>query len=408
MPHPTRPPVTQRVRASRDRARPGRHSGSRRIRNAQRRPLTHRPRDSALDVVRRWLTTPHDFDWIFVHHSTRSIHGIIRLVFAGAVLLNATVSMLMLASPNGPSGTPAIVYVFLVLALQIAAMIWVLTGPTPDTKAQFLGFLIFGDVGIASVILLDTPTSALIGTFLFAINGALCTFFLSPRVLLAHLAFTNAVIVLIGTLAYVQNLWGPWDAIAAVLVASGASSGVPVFASIAWSLVSTDAKASDLDSLTGVRNRRGLQNSVEDLWETALATTSPVVVVMIDIDRFKSVNDRFGHDQGDTVIVLVATRLAELFDGHGVLARTGGEEFVAVLTDVDGDVESVVARVTETVHDRQDTIPVTASVGVAVLTPDSSLWSSGPGAIDRATRGADSMMYRAKAAGGHRLLSTFL
>ncbi|KQU04626.1 hypothetical protein ASG56_15025 [Rhodococcus sp. Leaf7] len=354
------------------------------------------------------MTTPHDFDWIFTHHSTRPIHGMIRAVFAAGVLLNAAVSILMLFSPNGPSGTWQIAWVLVVLVLQIAVIVWALTGPVPDTKAQFLGFLIFGDVGITSVILLDTPTSALIGTFLFAINGALCTFFLSPRVLVVHIAFTNSVIILIGAMAYYQDLWGPYDAIAAVLVAAGASSGVSIFASVAWSLVSTDAKASDIDSLTGVANRRGLQNSVEDLWLSAIDRSVPLVVVMVDIDRFKSVNDRFGHEQGDSVIVLFAERLAELFSDHGVVARTGGEEFVAVMTDAAGSLESVVARTNDAVHDREDPIPVTASVGVAVLTPDSPLWQSGPSAIERATRGADSMMYRAKAAGGHRLLSTYL
>lgn len=408
MPHPTHRPRTPLPRAYREQRVQGRHSGSRGRRTSTRSTLTHRPRDSALRVVHRWLTTPHDFDWIFTHHSTRPIHGMIRAVFAAGVLLNAAVSILMLFSPNGPSGTWQIAWVLVVLVLQIAVIVWALTGPVPDTKAQFLGFLIFGDVGITSVILLDTPTSALIGTFLFAINGALCTFFLSPRVLVVHIAFTNSVIILIGAMAYYQDLWGPYDAIAAVLVAAGASSGVSIFASVAWSLVSTDAKASDIDSLTGVANRRGLQNSVEDLWLSAIDRSVPLVVVMVDIDRFKSVNDRFGHEQGDSVIVLFAERLAELFSDHGVVARTGGEEFVAVMTDAAGSLESVVARTNDAVHDREDPIPVTASVGVAVLTPDSPLWQSGPSAIERATRGADSMMYRAKAAGGHRLLSTYL
>ncbi|MGB3771643.1 MAG: GGDEF domain-containing protein [Rhodococcus sp. (in: high G+C Gram-positive bacteria)] len=370
--------------------------------------MTYRPRESTTMVVRRWLTAPHDFDWIFLHHSTRPIHGLIRSVFAGATLLYAVTALLMIMSPNGPQGPYAIGWNIVIFAIQAVLVVYMLVGPVPDRKYQFVILLVFGDVGITSVILLDVPTSAMIGTFLFAINGALCTFFLSPRILIAHIVFSNAVIILIGYLAYAQDLWGVWDASAAVLVAIGSTSSVPLFASIAWFLVSSDAKVSDLDSLTGLLNRRGLQNAVDDLWAVALERSAPVVVFMVDIDRFKSVNDRYGHEQGDTVIKLMADRLSTLFDGRGVIARTGGEEFVMVMTDLDNERDAIANQVNAKVNDADDTIPVTASVGVAVLTTDSPLWSSGPTAIERATRGADSMMYRAKAAGGHRTLVTHL
>ncbi|MBY6367024.1 GGDEF domain-containing protein [Rhodococcoides corynebacterioides] len=263
-------------------------------------------------VFRRWLTTPHDFDWIFVHRSTRPLHGLIKGVVVFGVGLNALVSMLMLGSPYGPSGTAEVTWVMIVLAAQIAVIAWVTFAPTPTRKAQFLGLLLFGDLGITSVILLDTPTSALIGTFLFALNGALCTFFLSARILLAHLAFVNVVIAWIGLQAYLQGLWGINDAVAAVLVASGSVSGVPVFAHIAWSLVSADARASEFDELTGVANRRGLQNAVDELWDVARSRGVSVAVLLVDIDRFKAVNDRFGHDRGDAVIRTVASRLHAL------------------------------------------------------------------------------------------------
>lgn len=357
-------------------------------------------------MFRRWLATPHDFDWIFVHRSTRPLHGLIKGVIASGVALNAVTSMLMLGSSYGPSGTAQVTWVLIVLVAQISVIAWVLLAPTPTRKSQFIGLLLFGDLGITSVILFDTPTSALIGTFLFALNGALCTFFLSARILLAHLAFVNVVIAWIGLQAYLQGLWGINDAVAAVLVASGSVSGVPVFAHIAWSLVSADARASEFDELTGVANRRGLQNAVDELWDLARARGVTVAVLLVDIDRFKSVNDRFGHDRGDAVIRTVASRLHVLLGTRGILARTGGEEFVGVVVDEQGDLHELVNRVTAAVHDPSDDVPVTASVGVAIMAPDSPSWQVGPAAITRATRAADSMMYRAKAAGGDRVLTT--
>ncbi|MGU3433024.1 diguanylate cyclase domain-containing protein [Actinomycetes bacterium M1A6_2h] len=365
-------------------------------------PLGHDP--SAARVIRHWFVTPHDFDWVFVHKSTRPLHRLIRVVFASCVAVYTAVSILMLASPNGPSGAGPRAYVYLVLVLQFATMAWLLFGPLPDRKWQVVAFLIFGDVGLASVILLDVPTSALIGTFLFALTGSLCTFFLGPKLLIAHLVFANVVIVYIGVAAYVQELWGPWDAIAAVLVASSATSGVPIFAHIAWSLVSEDARQSAIDPLTRLANRRGLQNAIDDLWTSAHRNRTAFALVLVDIDRFKSVNDRYGHDQGDAVIVLIADRLSAHFGHFGVVARTGGEEFVAVLVGEPERVGDLVLAVSGILTDRSDPIPVTVSAGAVVLAPDSDAWNSGSHIVNDATRTADSLMYRAKAAGGNRTL----
>ncbi len=362
------------------------------------------PEPSAAQIVRHWFVTPHDFDWVFVHKSTRPLHRLLRVVFAGCVALYAAVSILMLGSPNGPTGTGPVAYVIFVLVLQVGVIVWLLVGPLPDRKWQLVAFLVFGDVGLASVIILDVPTSALIGTFLFAMTGSMCTFFLGPKLLVAHLVFANLVIVYIGAAAYVQGLWGPWDAIAAVLVASGATSGVPIFAQIAWSLVSEDARQSEVDPLTRAKNRRGLQNAIEDLWAVAHDKQLAFALVLVDIDRFKAVNDRYGHDQGDAVIVLVAERLCSHVGTSGVVARTGGEEFVAVLVGETEQLCALALEVSETLTHRSDPIPVTVSAGAVVLPPGSAAWKSGSKVVNAATRAADSHMYRAKSSGGNRTM----
>ncbi|CCQ13913.1 Hypothetical membrane protein [Rhodococcus sp. AW25M09] len=308
----------------------------------------------------------------------------------------------MLGSPNGPSGAGPVAYVIFILILQGVAIVWLLVKPLPYRKSQVVAFLVFGDVGLASVILLDVPTSGLIGTFLFSLTGTMCTFFLGSKLLVAHLVFANLVIVYIGAAAYVQDLWGPWDALAAVLVAGGATSGAPIFAQIAWSLVSEDARQSEIDPLTRMKNRRGLQNAIEDLWTVAHGERSAFVLVLVDIDRFKSVNDRYGHDQGDAVIVLVADRLFDHFGKIGVVARTGGEEFVAVLVGETERLCELVQGVSGTLANGSDPIPVTVSAGAVVLVPDSEAWEAGLNVVNAATRAADSLMYRAKAAGGNR------
>jgi diguanylate cyclase (GGDEF)-like protein/putative nucleotidyltransferase with HDIG domain len=120
----------------------------------------------------------------------------------------------------------------------------------------------------------------------------------------------------------------------------------------------------ETDALTGLRNHRAFHH---DLRETLTETEEPLALVVLDIDDFKSVNDRFGHPVGDEVLQLLARTLGEVADAERCY-RVGGEEFAAL---VDGDGETAYALVdrlhgalaaAETPHGE----PVTISVGIAV------------------------------------------
>ena len=90
------------------------------------------------------------------------------------------------------------------------------------------------------------------------------------------------------------------------------------------------------DALTGLPNRRGLQSALE----VALPACTPsasLAVFMLDLDGFKPINDRLGHDAGDELLVLVARRLKSLVRAGDVVARIGGDEFVVVATNLPGD-----------------------------------------------------------------------
>ena len=81
------------------------------------------------------------------------------------------------------------------------------------------------------------------------------------------------------------------------------------------------------DPLTGLVNRRGLERRVEESWQSSIKRQETIAAFVIDIDFFKSYNDRFGHVQGDVCIQKVAQSIADTVRGYGIASRIGGEEF---------------------------------------------------------------------------------
>jgi diguanylate cyclase (GGDEF)-like protein len=154
------------------------------------------------------------------------------------------------------------------------------------------------------------------------------------------------------------------------------------------------------DPLTGLGNRLAVDLELPGLMRTAASSGQPLALAMLDLDRFKQVNDRFGHPIGDAVLVAAAKLLRDSVRAGDLLARTGGEEFLVVLPDADlahacAICERIRARIEA--HDWAALAPglaVTVSVGLA---------SSPPYAEVELTTRADAALYRAKAAGRNRV-----
>ena len=95
-----------------------------------------------------------------------------------------------------------------------------------------------------------------------------------------------------------------------------------------------NAELADLDALTGLTTRAGLQKRLGELLAEGRRSNSSVAVLYIDLDKFKTVNDTLGHPVGDALLVKVADRLRNVARATDVVARLGGDEFVIVQTDV--------------------------------------------------------------------------
>jgi diguanylate cyclase (GGDEF)-like protein len=155
------------------------------------------------------------------------------------------------------------------------------------------------------------------------------------------------------------------------------------------------------DELTGLVNRRGLLERAPTMVEHARRTSSQLAALFVDIDNFKDINDSFGHAFGDEVIAAVASAVSRRLRRDDLVARFGGEEFVALLPDT--PVEEAVALAEEVrrivasseLVAMHPPLRVRVSVGVAAL---------GPGQDTRKLlASADSALYRAKRTGRDRV-----
>jgi diguanylate cyclase (GGDEF)-like protein len=152
-------------------------------------------------------------------------------------------------------------------------------------------------------------------------------------------------------------------------------------------------KAARTDRLTGLANRRALEDDYRREAARAARTGEPIALVLIDLNRFKDINDVYGHAAGDTALMGVADRMRSVLRATDGAARIGGDEFVLLLPNSDMDSAAAVAeRLTESAAARDSgATPVGLCFGVAVC-------KEGLESLDDLMRRADQALYTKKRA----------
>lgn len=204
-----------------------------------------------------------------------------------------------------------------------------------------------------------------------------------------------------GTLLDSSNHWNVLTPMVAAIL--------PVIGTTGFLLLCSDRirrdweHAASTDYLTGLANRRTLANQGEQRLRRACLRGEALALAVIDIDHFKSINDRFGHDIGDQVLRQVADRIAQACTPADLAARQGGEEFALLLGVRDLDsarqraetLRAVVAA--EPLAPNGQPIAVSVSIGLALAKPEDET-------LDQLLRRADHALYAAKAAGRNRVI----
>ncbi len=158
-------------------------------------------------------------------------------------------------------------------------------------------------------------------------------------------------------------------------------------------------ESATIDPLTGVRNRAAMDSAMKREIGLALRHSTPLSVILMDIDHFKSINDQYGHLYGDQALKAVAQCAEQSIRESDMIFRYGGEEFLVLLTGTDlGGAELLAERIRQNVAvlapQTEKAIRMTVSLGVTTLNPSDD--------INSLFQRMDSALYRAKAAGRNR------
>ncbi len=270
---------------------------------------------------------------------------------------------------------------------------WFLSWPS---ERESLAWILFFDAdAIANSAVVHDPVIGVLGLVLLVAMGAYVTVFHSPRVLAVHIGLS-----LLASVILAVRMFAAAVGISLVLVMFVVIGVMLPFVQFSHWLLRMDALS---DPLTRLLNRRGLDCFLPAYLDRG--HQRDVYVATIDLDRFKAVNDAFGHHVGDDVLVRTAECLRRAADPEALIARTGGEEFVVV-----GYLRESAMAVGERLRAAVGTIPcpptsITASVGVAVLDRTDPDTHDGADVYRSLLRRSDSAMYRAKHIGGNSVVT---
>lgn len=234
--------------------------------------------------------------------------------------------------------------------------------------------------------------------------------FLAPRIALRVSTVISALLIVpvgVALLRHGPGHWGPGFESLAMVLAIAQMAYIGLMRAIvtmrsgyhrAEQRVQQMHSLATTDALTGLPNRRAMDEHLLAVFAAAQARGRPLSLALIDVDHFKSINDRFGHAGGDQVLVQMGRRLTTGLRADDRLGRWGGEEFVLVLDGVPRSEGLGLAerlRVAVAGHPFEPGLVVTVSIGLAECRADDT--------PDRLLERADVALYRAKAAGRNRV-----
>ncbi|MBF6328998.1 sensor domain-containing diguanylate cyclase [Nocardia transvalensis] len=349
-------------------------------------------------IFRAWARDRVDYDSMVRTLESHAALAPMKTMIGSGGIVMLLITVLAAASPTGQTGPVGLTQAAVAATL---AGLWTLRWwlfPWPREGESLMWVALVDLLITANNMSVSDRLLGALGIVLLVTTGAYVAIFHGTRMLGLHLVWSLLSIVVVTAMMVLGHGHGAGDiplgvgtflANIVVLIVV-----LPVVQFFNW-LVWLDALS---DPLTGLLNRRGLDSQAQRFFGPD--GRGDVYVVTLDLDRFKSVNDTFGHSTGDEVLVRTADCLRAASPSGAVVARTGGEEFAVVGRLCGQTVDAVAERLRHAIEAMADLpVAITASVGAAVCEPTRAAISR----KDLFCR-SDSAMYRAKSLGGNTVV----
>ncbi len=347
--------------------------------------------------LKAWWNEPDQYDWTTRFLQQRGMLRSARTIMAVIAGSSALVPLTVLPGQHHPSTAEVIVGGLAATFTAAVTLLWLTRWPT-RRQSQIgvaMGALWVGGWSVVQ------PTAALaaLACTAMAITGSYIALFHGPRLLV----FNGVVAVAVTTVAVLRLTQEANVASAASAFWLNAFLNLWLPLSI-WGIsraMGTYVLRSQEDSLTGLLNRRAFTEAVSSRLADPPQGHSHLVVVMVDLDNFKRINDTLGHSAGDRALREVAELLRERTPSDAVICRAGGEEFLIALTSETPDVSPLATEFCTALAELS--AEITASIGTAsaelrLLTAGDVAWL-----VDELIIIADTAMYAAKRRGGNQI-----
>jgi diguanylate cyclase (GGDEF)-like protein len=350
-----------------------------------------------ISPLSRWWKKSSHYDWLSGYLNARGMSGWARAMLA-LIAAAMTLSLLaLLFGSDGPTSTVGRTMTWIAVGGGVVTtLLWLRRWPT---RVQSIAFGLITNTSIALACLAHpSPLPALIGCIAFATSGAYIAFFHTTIFVVYN--FTVAAGVALYESIRLAATGHPALAVVDFFLIIQINIALPLAIHSLVTALGVDMLRADRDPLTGLLNRRAFQHRVLGLLMGHRVIDEYLVIAMIDLDDFKSLNDTHGHSAGDRALVEVANALRNSIGDRAVLARSGGEEFLVADTTSNDDLGPQARRLCQAIAALP--LGITASVGTACAPLVDLHEDRHQSLIDSLITAADSAMYHAKRSGGNR------
>lgn len=305
--------------------------------------------------------------------------------------------LVLLSGSDGPRGTLPVAMTWTAVAGGTAgALLWAWRWPT---RAQSVAFALTCNIAVALACLAHPkPLPALIGCIAFATFGAYMAFFHTTGFVLYNFAVAAGVgLFEAGRLA---NAGHPSLAVVDLWLVLEVNIALPLAIAVLVRALAGDLLRADRDPLTGLLNRRAFAHNALGMMLARRGIDAHLVVLVVDLDNFKGLNDKRGHAAGDYALVQVAQSLLAVAEEQAaVVARSGGEEFLVAGTSEDCNAQRLAKQICDAIAGSK--VGVTASIGTACARLDETTPGEHQSLLIELISTSDAAMYQAKRLGGN-------